>query len=237
MIPAPEPLRVLIADDHAPTRDDLCRTLAGDERFEVCGSVADAAGAVAAAVRRRPDITLLDIRMPGGGLAAAWEIAARLPDVKIVFMTVSDEDSDLFAAVRSGAAGYLPKTMNLARLPEALLGVSHGEAAIPRVMVARLLESFQQREPRWRRTAASVGNGQRLTSREWEVLELLAEGRSTGEIARNLVLSPSAVRVHLTSVVRKLKVADRAAAARLFRRRTGRAKRAARVPGGDGGAW
>ncbi|HZC42140.1 MAG TPA: response regulator transcription factor, partial [Streptosporangiaceae bacterium] len=133
---------------------------------------------------------------------------------------VSEEDSDLFAAVRSGAAGYLPKTMNLARLPAALLGVCAGEAAIPRVMVAHLLKAFQQREPRWRRTAAMAGNGPRLTSREWEVLELLAEGRSTAEIARRLVLSPSTVRVHLVSVVRKLNVADRAAAARLFRRRT-----------------
>ena len=117
--------------------------------------------------------------------------------------------------------------MNLARLPAALLGVWAGEAAIPRVMVAHLLEAFQQREPRWRRTAASAGSAQRLTSREWEVLELLAEGRSTAEIARRLVLSPSAVRVHLASVVRKLNVADRAAAARLFRRRgaTGRRSR------------
>ncbi|MBO0808037.1 MAG: response regulator transcription factor, partial [Actinobacteria bacterium] len=101
----------------------------------------------------------------------------------------------------------------------ALLGVCAGEAAIPRVMVAHLLEAFQQREPRWRRTAASAGDGQRLTSREWEVLELLAQGRSTAEIARTLAISPSAVRVHLASVVRKLNVADRAAAARLFRRR------------------
>lgn len=225
MNPAARPLRVLIADDHAPTRDDLCRALEADDRFEVCASVADAAGAVAAAVRTQPDITLLDIRMPGGGLAAAWEIGARLPDVKIVFLTVSEDDSDLFAAIRSGAAGFLPKTMNLGRLPAALLGVCAGEAAIPRVMVAHLLEAFQQREPRWRRTAASAGNGQRLTSREWEVLELLAEGRSTAEIAGRLVLSPSAVRVHLVSVVRKLDVADRAAAARLFRRREAAGRR------------
>ena len=91
-------------------------------------SVADAAEAIQAAVRERPDVCLLDIRMPGDGLAAAWEIAARLPQAKIVMLTVSDDDADLFAALRAGADGYLLKTMNLRRLPDALEGVLSGEA-------------------------------------------------------------------------------------------------------------
>ena len=212
-----KPLRVLIADDHPPTRDDVCRAIEGDERLDVCASVADAAGAVQAALRERPDICLLDIRMPGSGLAAAWEIKARLPKAKIVMLTVSDEDNDLFAALRAGADGYLLKTMNLRRLPDALAGVCSGEAAIQRTLVARVLERFHGREPRWRRPAGGGTAEQRLTSREWEVLELLALGRSTAEIARRLVLSPSAVRVHIASIVRKLDVTDRAAAADLFR--------------------
>ena len=88
--------------------------------------------------------------MPGSGLAAAWEIAARLPQTKIVMLTVSDEDTDLFTALRAGADGYLLKTMNMRRLPDALYGVCRGEAAMPRALVARVLEQFHGREPRWR---------------------------------------------------------------------------------------
>ena len=218
MIEREKPLRVLIADDHPPTRDDVRRALAGDDRFDVCASAADAAEAVQAAVREQPDVCLLDIRMPGSGLAAAWEIAARLPAAKIVMLTVSDEDADLFAALRAGADGYLLKTMNLRRLPDALVGACSGEAAMPRTLVARVLERFHGREPRWRHPAGGEYAGRRLTSREWEVVELLAQGRSTAEIAQRLVLSASAVRVHIASIVRKLNVADRAAAAELFRR-------------------
>jgi DNA-binding NarL/FixJ family response regulator len=214
------PWRVLIADDHLPTRDDVSRTLACDERFEVCAAVPDAAATVQAAVRERPDVCVLDIRMPGGGVAAAWEITARLPQVKIVMLTVSDEDGDLFAALRAGADGYLLKTMNLRRLADALAGVCAGEAAMQRPLMARVLEQFRGREPRWRRPAASGPARWRLTSREWEVLDLLAQGRSTTEIARRLVLSGSAVRVHIASIVRKLDVPNRAAAIELFRRRS-----------------
>jgi len=212
------PLRVLIADDHPPTRDDVRRAIEGDQRLDVCALAADAAEAVHAAVRARPDICLLDIRMPGSGLAAAWEIKARLPQAKIVMLTVSDEDNDLFGALRAGADGYLLKSMNLGRLPDALAGVWSGEAAIQRTLVARVLERFHGREPRWRSPADGGTAEQRLTSREWEVLELLAQGRSTAEMARRLVLSASAVRVHIASIVRKLNVSDRFAAAELFRR-------------------
>ncbi len=213
------PTRVLIADDHAPTRVDVREALARDERFVVCATAADAAAAVHAAVRERPDICLLDIRMPGSGLAAAWEIDARLPQCKIVMLTVSDNDTDLFAALRAGAMGYLLKDMNLSRLPDILGGVCSGEAAMPRSLVARVIESFHGREPRWRQLVASSGPKRRLTSREWEVLELLAQDLSTAEIARKLLLSNSAVRVHIAAIVHKLEVPDRSAAAGLFRRR------------------
>ncbi len=156
--------------------------------------------------------------MPGSGLAAAWEIAARLPQTKIVILTVSDQDADLFAALRAGADGYLLKTMNMTRLPDALEGVCAGEAAMPRTLVARVLERYRGREPRWRRQVARMAPAQRLTSREWEVLELLARGQSTAEIAETLMLSTSAVRVHIAAIVRKLEVPNRVGAAALFRR-------------------
>ncbi len=105
---AAEPLlRVLVADDHAPTRDNIRHTLEHDGRFEVCAEVANAAGAIQAALREKPDICLLDVRMPGGGIAAVWEIGARLRETKIVMLTVSGDDADLFTALQAGIDGYL----------------------------------------------------------------------------------------------------------------------------------
>ncbi len=214
-------LRVLIADDHAPTREDVEKALTADERFEVCALVADAAGAVQAAIREQPDVCLLDVRMPGGGLAAAWEISSRLPTVKIVMLTVSDDDADLFGALRARASGYLLKSMDLRQLPDRLADVCSGGAAMPGALVARLVEQFRGREPRWRQVLSGQVSDSRLTSREWEVLELLVQGLSTAEMAGRLVLSPSAVRVHIAAIVRKLGVADRDEAVALFRRRSG----------------
>jgi DNA-binding NarL/FixJ family response regulator len=214
------PLRVLVADDHAPSRDDVREALERDERFGTCLLAADAAEAIQAAVRERPDVCLLDVRMPGSGLAAAWEIAARLPQTKIVMLTVCDDDADLFAALRAGADGYLLKTMNLRQLPDVLDGIFSGEAAMSPALVARVIEHFHGREPRWRQRVADDSFGGRLTSREWEVLGLLAQGHSTSAIARRLVLSSSAVRAHIAAIVRKLGVVDRAAAIELFRQRS-----------------
>jgi DNA-binding NarL/FixJ family response regulator len=211
---------VLIADDHAPTRDDVRRALERDGGFDICAEAADAAEAVQAAVSQQPDVCLLDIGMPGSGVGAAWEIKARLPHTKVVMLTVSEADSDLFAALRAGAEGYLLKTMNLERLPHALRGVLNGQAPIQRALVTRVLERFHTREPRRRQLVPTGELAQRLTSREWEVLELLAQGRSTAEIARQLVLSKSAVRVHIAALVKKLAVADRTAAVALFRDRS-----------------
>ena len=217
---AEPPRRVLIADDHAPTRAEVRRVLDGDERFEICAVAQDAAEAVQAALRERPDVCLLDLSMPGGGMAAVWEIASRLPEAKIVILTISDTDASLFGALQAGVCGYLLKTMDLDRLPDVLDGVRHGEAAMQRTLVARVLEHFRRREPRWRQPVGSGRARWRLTSREWEVLDLLAQGRSTAEIAEQLVLSSSAVRVHTASIVRKLGVPDRAGAVELFRRRS-----------------
>jgi DNA-binding NarL/FixJ family response regulator len=205
------PHRVLVADDHAPTRETICAVLNRQEDFEVCGSVPDAPRAVAMSVRRHPDLCLLDIRMPGNGISAAWEITARLPSTKVVMLTVSRDDDDLFAALRAGASGYLLKDLDPGRLPEALRATLRGEAAINAGLVTRLIQEFRDRSPKRRVLAAGLPAGQ-LTSREWEVLELLREGLGTMDIAARLVVTPATVRSHVASILKKLRVPDREAA-------------------------
>lgn len=209
-------LRVLIADDHAPTRDDVRRALTKGG-MEVCAEAADAAHAVQRALETKPDICLLDLRMPGGGVAAAWEIAARLPTTKIVVLTVSDDDASLFSALRAGAVGYLVKDLDLRLLPRALEDVADGRAAIPRALVARMVKQFHGSDPRFRTTTVAGELGMRLTSREWDVLAALADGLSTREIGRRLQLKQSGVRAHISALVRKLGVADRDEAIAFFR--------------------
>jgi DNA-binding NarL/FixJ family response regulator len=212
-------LRVLLADDHAPTREDLRWALTRGGML-VCAEASDAAHAVQLALETKPDICLLDVRMPGGGVAAAWEIAARLPTTKVVMLSVSDEDADLFSALRAGAVGYLVKDLDLRLLPRALSDVVDGKAAIPRALVARMVKQFHTNEPRFRTTAVSTDLGPRLTSREWDVLAALAEGLSTREISRRLQIKPSGVRAHISALVHKLGVADRDEAVALFRKTT-----------------
>jgi DNA-binding NarL/FixJ family response regulator len=200
--------RVLIADDHAPTREDVRAALEQDAEFEVCAEAADAAGAVAGALRERPDVCLLDVHMPGRGVAAAWEIHSRLPRSNVVMLTVSREDVDLFAALRAGALGYLLKDMDPRSLPRALHSVLAGEVAIPRELVSQVVERFRDPSAR-RRQAFAEGSAQQLTSREWQVLELLRQDLATAQIARRLVLSPVTVRTHVNAILRKLELRDR----------------------------
>ena len=208
-------ITVLIADDHTPTRRDVRAALEAHPDFLVCCETSDASGAVDLAIRETPDVCLLDINMPGGGIAAAWEITSRLPDTRVVMLTVSREDDDLFDALRAGASGYLLKDTDPARLPLALLDVVKGDAAIPRDLVARLVGEFRDRGPRRRTLLGHEGNGH-LTSREWEVLELLRDGLSTGEIADKLYISQVTARSHIAAILKKLRVPDRSAAIKLF---------------------
>jgi DNA-binding NarL/FixJ family response regulator len=214
-------VRVLVADDHEPTRKDVMSALKRDGRFDVCAEAADAAAAVARAMEHQPDLVLLDIRMPGSGLRALWEISARLPTTRIVMLTVSEEDSDLFAALRAGAHGYLLKDIDPRRLPEALFDVHSGNSAIPRPLVSRMLEEFRDVNPRRRSVPETSELDARLTSREWQVLDLLARDNTTAEIAERLVLSTSAVRAHIAAIVKKFDARDRSEAVELFRRRSG----------------
>jgi DNA-binding NarL/FixJ family response regulator len=210
-------LRIVIADDHPPTRAELREELEREGRFVVCAEAGDAPGAVDAAMREQPDLCILDIRMPGGGVAAAWEISARLPQTKIVMLTVSADDQDHFAALRAGASGYLLKGGDGSRLRHALDDVIAGRAAMPRALVSRLMREFRDQGPR--RRAMASDEGPQLTSREWQVLDLLRQDLSTAEIARRLVVSQATVRTHVASLLRKLGVADRAAAIQLFEER------------------
>jgi len=207
--------RVLVADDHAPTREDIRAAIEADERFTVVAVAGDAAGAVQAAVRERPDVALLDMRMPGSGAAAAWEITARLPDTRAVMLTISRTDEDLFAALRAGASGYLLKTMDFDAIGDQLEAVLDGHVAMPPELVSRLVEEFRDSAPR-RRTLLSRKAGAQLTSREWQVLDYLRQGLPTGEIARRLFVSPATVRSHVAAVLHKLRVPDREAAVRMF---------------------
>ena len=206
-------IRVLVADDHEPTREGIRQALE-DHGFSVCAEAADAEEAVRWALRERPDICLLAVRMPGNGLTAAAEIADTLPATAVVMLTVSTLDSDLFTALRVGAAGYLLKGMAADRLAFALRGVLAGEAAIPRQLVARLVEEFRSREQR--RRIFLPGRVARLSEREWEVLWQMRDGRSTAEIADALALSPVTVRRHIAGTLRKLRVPDRESALRLL---------------------
>jgi two-component system, NarL family, nitrate/nitrite response regulator NarL len=211
------PARVLVADDHAPTREDVRAAVDADPRFTVVAVAADAAEAVSAAVRERPDVALLDMRMPGSGAAAAWEITARLPATRVVMLTISRSDDDLFAALRAGVSGYLLKDMPFDAIGDELAAVLDGRVALPEELVARLVEEFRDSAPR-RRAVLGRRAGAQLTSREWEVLDLLRQGLTTGEIARRLFVSPATVRSHVAAVLRKLRVPDREAAVRLFER-------------------
>ena len=206
-------IRVLVADDHPPTRAGVRIALERDD-FVVCAEVADAAAAIDAARRERPDICLLDIHMPGDGIHAAEAIARELPETAVVMLTVSRTDSDLFGALRAGASGYLLKDVDPARLPLALRGVLDGEAALPRRLVALLIEEFRERR---RRRIPLVGRRSvELTGREREVLELMRQGLSTEEIAHRLFIAPVTVRTHVSAILKKLHVPTREAAVELL---------------------
>lgn len=211
-------VRVLLADDHVPTRDDIRRALEADESFVVCAEAGDAAAAIEGAVQEVPDVCILDVRMPGGGVAAAWEISTRLPQTRIVMLTVSRDDTDLFASLRAGAAGYLLKDMDPAQLPNALGDVLNGEAALPPELVARVIEEFRDRSPR-RRPVLARGGYETLTSREWQVLDLLRQELTTAAIARRLVVSPVTVRTHINNILRKVRAESREALLQDFEER------------------
>lgn len=207
-------IRVLVADDHPPARAGVTAALERDG-FVVCATAADARSAIEAARRERPDVCLLDVHMPGEGIHAAETIARELPETAVVMLTVSRTDADLLNALRAGASGYLLKDIDPERLPLALRGVLSGEAALPRRLVAVLIEEFRERKRR-RRIPLVGRRSVELTDREWEVLESMRLGWTTEQIAERFFISPVTVRTHIASILRKLQVPDREAAIALL---------------------
>jgi two-component system, NarL family, nitrate/nitrite response regulator NarL len=213
-------LRVLLADDHAPTIEMVREALEGQD-CEVVADVESAYAAVAAAVRLRPDVCLLDIHMPGSGIVAAAEITHSVSPSCVVMLTASEEDRDLFAALRAGAAGYLVKGMDLARIGPALRSVMAGEAVLPRWLVRQVAQEFQP-PPRRRFALPDRASQVQLTEREAEILDLMGDGLSTEEIAGRLFVAQVTVRSHVAAVLKKLRVPDRESAVQLAREQSER---------------
>jgi DNA-binding NarL/FixJ family response regulator len=208
--------RVVIADSHPPTRTGV-RLALEDDGFIVCTEEQTAPGAVAAALRDTPDVCLLDIDMPGGAIEAAATIRSQLPDTQVVMLSAAANDADLFSAIEAGASGYLLKEMNPAQLGRTLRAALRGEAALPRALTTRLIEEFRART---RQPSLTRRSEKDLTAREWEVLDCLCEGLSTRRIAKRLFISQTTVRRHVSSILKKLDVPSRQAAAKVAAKRS-----------------
>lgn len=204
---------VLVADDHYPTRERL------RARLETAGfrvrAVADAGAAISAVSEDAPDVCLVDVNMPGGGIYAVTKIRELAPATVVVILTVSRNVDDLFDALQAGASGYVLKDARLSTLPGLLQRALAGEALLTGSLAARVVEEFRERGRRRRILAANAPTGE-LTRREWQVLELLARHLTTAEIAQRLFLEPATVRSHVASILRKLQVPTRQAAVRLL---------------------
>lgn len=206
---------MLVADDETATRAGL-RQVIEPHGLMVVAEASNADEAVHAALVHRPDVCLVTVRIPGSGIEAAHRIRDALPETKIIMLMSSEHDDDLFAALRVGADGYLLKASSSERLPQAIEGVLHGEAALPRVLTAQLIREFRDRgRGHWLPTSVS-GEGVQLTEREFEVLTQLGQGKSTCEIATELGISDVTVRRHISALLRKLGVSDRQSAVRLL---------------------
>ena len=210
----PDPrARVLIAADSVPTRVGLRLAL---ESEAVCTEAGDSESAVAAAVRERPDVCLLDFEAPGRGLWTVSEIVSRVPGALVIVLTNRVAEDEFLAAVRAGASGYLPQGLDPERLPFVVRSVMRGEAAVPRHFVAKLIDELRGRDRGHRSLRLAGERRVDLTAREWEVVELLRQGLATREIATQLQISQVTVRRHLSAAYGKLGVASRASALQLL---------------------
>jgi two-component system nitrate/nitrite response regulator NarL len=216
-------LRVVIAEDHVPTRIGLRLALEGGG-FAVAGEAGSAETAVRVALDERPDACVLDIDIPGGGVAAAATIKAKVPATVVLLLTASADRNDLIAAIRAGASGYLPKTIDARRLPATLRGALAGEPAVPRALVAWLFEEIHAHAA-GRPVPFFIGERRiALTARERQVLDLMLEAMPTREIAARLGISQITVRRHIADLVRKINAGDREALVALGRLRRDRGR-------------
>jgi DNA-binding NarL/FixJ family response regulator len=202
------PITVILGEDQVGIRAGV-RDALESQGLHILAEVATAEDAVASAIQHRPAVCLLAVHLRGGGIAAAERIKTELPDTKIVMLTGSDRDEDLFASIRAGADGYLLKDTSATRLPKAIRGVASGEAAIPRRLVARLVQDYRDRGRRRVLHLTRSATPVEITSREFEVMAKMREGQSTAEIARDLRISEVTVRRHISSVAHKLGASSR----------------------------
>ncbi len=210
----PDLWRAVVADDDAFARRTINDTLRA-AGIAVVAEAADGAQAVELVRRHEPDVVVMDIVMPGvDGIAATRRIRAHRPDQVVILLTSAGTDELGVLGLRLGASGYLRKDVELQALPRAIVGALTGEAAISRRMAMRVIEQLR---------ATAPGEGFRpvhspLTARQWEVLDLIGEGRTTDEIAATLVVSSETVRSHVKNILRRLDVHSRAEAAAVARR-------------------
>ena len=198
---AGDPIRLLIVDDHPVVRDGLRGMFAGDQRFEVVGEAADGERAVVIAAALRPDVVLMDLRMPGvDGVTAITRLAQRGVPARVLVLTTYDTDSDVLPAIEAGATGYLLKDAPREELVRAVLAAAKGQAVLSPTVASRLLSQVRApaKEP--------------LSQRELEVLGMVARGATNREAAARLFISEATVKTHLLHVYAKLGVNDRAAA-------------------------
>jgi DNA-binding NarL/FixJ family response regulator len=210
----PEPIRVLIVDDHAVVREGLRSFLELQEGIDVVGEAADGAEAVEAAVRLAPDVVLMDLVMPRlDGVSAMRQVRERVPAARVIVLTSFLDDDRLLPAIRAGAAGYLLKNAQPQELARAIRTAHAGEALIDPAVAARLVDALAagERSDRY----------EELTPREREVLELIGRGFSNKRIALELGAAEKTVKNHVSNVLAKLGVADRTQAA-LYASRVGR---------------
>jgi DNA-binding NarL/FixJ family response regulator len=196
-----EKIRVLLADDHALFRRGLASLLASRDDLEVVGEAADGQEVLERARDLMPDVILMDVRMPRiNGLEATRRLKEEMPYVKIVILTVSEDEEDLFAALKNGAQGYLLKNIDPDDLITCIHQVQRGEAPLAPAMATKILREFGAGAPR---------HGPALTQRERQVLELVARGDANKEIARRLQISENTVKNHLRNILEKLHLQNR----------------------------
>jgi DNA-binding NarL/FixJ family response regulator len=205
-------IKLVIVDDHALFREGLASIIRLDPGIEVSGLAGTVQEAVEVVRTLKPDIVLMDFSLPDGtGADATRMVLAEHPDCKIIFLSMSESDENLFAAVRSGAKGYLLKNMSPSKLVTTIRSVHEGESALSRSMTLRLMEELSRTKEPERLGDASLA---KLTRREMDVLRELATGMTNQEIANRLYLSQNTVKYHVHSILDKLNLPDRRAAAK-----------------------